>query len=751
MPAPRFSIVLPTRNRRDLVRQVLTNLLAQTYADFEIVVCDNASDDDTGAVVAGFEDERVRYFRTDTWIPKEHFFQWGLQFARGEYFCWFFDDDAMCRRGLEKIAKVLDTHPTDVVTYGRNCVYFLPDYPVAERADTLTIPNFTRTAEVHDSAEHLKLIYDAIEIYLPTPMVSNAFFRLDFMQALVGRYGQLFPHGHMGDYNIACFVLKHTPHFVFLNDPIAVFGHWASNTSAQLHDLATTMPEYQEWIDWISRELLSVMPWPQYLWPNCIAAALIDLAEKLDLPLRPNGTTYYRTLFRELNRLTRECGNAAELSRSLVDHVLAKGGLPALTAAADLRQLQPAHCYVEGWRTLETYVDDIFGWPDANQFEHLMPRSTLLAKGGTNFGDVAGACAFLEMVTGEDAFLQWRAESAGRNATQPVGQEPAASGPIAAFSGSTSVVRGAAGGKLRFNIVYGNHGSGENIQDLLMFLKLAAESAGHRADLGRAPVRGCCNVLIECFEDPPFVQQVMAMRDETTRFVVVGTEYITGTTFNDMCLEDGSHYGNAGLWRRRYANFLYVSQICDAGWVVASDQVGNYKAATMLERVLHLPFGFVEGHHPASHRPEGEKDIDFLFTGNLTEYRRDILSALAGRSNVQFLKAMTPEYVRRDHVGRARICLNLRQSRQWRYASPLRMHYHLVNSSPLISETCATPCDLDPYVEFGPSDKDAFVEHCLASLAQGRFAERAGERLQRYREEMNMKDIMPGLIEASLS
>ncbi|MEE2959171.1 MAG: glycosyltransferase [Myxococcota bacterium] len=59
---PFFTIVLPTRNRADLVlNSALPTILNQTFGDFEVVVCDNFSSDDTQERVEALGDPRVRY------------------------------------------------------------------------------------------------------------------------------------------------------------------------------------------------------------------------------------------------------------------------------------------------------------------------------------------------------------------------------------------------------------------------------------------------------------------------------------------------------------------------------------------------------------------------------------------------------------------------------------------------------------------------------------------------------------------
>lgn len=60
---PTIGIVLPTFQRGDLIGRAIRSVLAQTYDDFELVVVDDGSTDDTAAVVAGFADPRLRFLR----------------------------------------------------------------------------------------------------------------------------------------------------------------------------------------------------------------------------------------------------------------------------------------------------------------------------------------------------------------------------------------------------------------------------------------------------------------------------------------------------------------------------------------------------------------------------------------------------------------------------------------------------------------------------------------------------------------
>ena len=60
---PTVSVIIPTYNRADLIVRALRSVLDQTYKDFEVIIIDDASEDNTGDAVKSFHDERVIYIR----------------------------------------------------------------------------------------------------------------------------------------------------------------------------------------------------------------------------------------------------------------------------------------------------------------------------------------------------------------------------------------------------------------------------------------------------------------------------------------------------------------------------------------------------------------------------------------------------------------------------------------------------------------------------------------------------------------
>ena len=98
---PLVSIVLPTRNRAPFLRRAVKSVLAQTYAEFELIIVDDNSSDATPEVVKSFDDKRIRYLRQDVSKGPGAARNAGCAIAEGEYIAFLDDDDQFAPNKLD--------------------------------------------------------------------------------------------------------------------------------------------------------------------------------------------------------------------------------------------------------------------------------------------------------------------------------------------------------------------------------------------------------------------------------------------------------------------------------------------------------------------------------------------------------------------------------------------------------------------------------------------------------------------------
>ncbi|MFP4414687.1 glycosyltransferase family 2 protein, partial [Coleofasciculus sp.] len=106
------SVCIPTYNRANYLVESVNSVLSQTYKDFELIICDDGSTDDTPTVVSQWNDARIRYIRHAKNIGRSKNMRSGFDTAQGNYFIKFDDDDALTPEFLAKTVAVLEAEPT---------------------------------------------------------------------------------------------------------------------------------------------------------------------------------------------------------------------------------------------------------------------------------------------------------------------------------------------------------------------------------------------------------------------------------------------------------------------------------------------------------------------------------------------------------------------------------------------------------------------------------------------------------------
>lgn len=118
---PSVSIGLPVYNGAAFLRHALDLLLKQSHADFELILSDNASTDETPAICREYaaRDSRIVYVRQAANIGGLANFQFTLQKARGNYFMWAACDDWWDQDFVATLARLLDEHPESIIAFSR--------------------------------------------------------------------------------------------------------------------------------------------------------------------------------------------------------------------------------------------------------------------------------------------------------------------------------------------------------------------------------------------------------------------------------------------------------------------------------------------------------------------------------------------------------------------------------------------------------------------------------------------------------
>jgi glycosyltransferase involved in cell wall biosynthesis len=299
---PFFSIVLPTRNRVSLAEQVIRNVLAQNFEDFELLVVDNGSDDSACRMAQAISDTRIRVLRTGGLSMHDNW-QAGFDQACGQYVIMIEDKLFLVADALENCAKIHDATGTSLLTWtnaacdGPNCPSLAPiGIPTTETIKASLIIGFGLESK--------------IDYYQKcAPRALNMSVRRSFALEVQKRVGRLFV-AMAPDYSSGAFLLPFCEDFVHCHQTLTRPLRGGPSTGTAVGRRTAEADAFLNGLGMSRAELMQHVPVKIPFLSNLIVADLLRFWRRAGLddriwPLDPHG--YFMMLLSELI-LAREHG-----------------------------------------------------------------------------------------------------------------------------------------------------------------------------------------------------------------------------------------------------------------------------------------------------------------------------------------------------------------------------------------------------------------------------------------------------------
>lgn len=158
---PQVSIIIPTYNRANLIGHAIQSVLLQDFTDFELIVVDDGSTDDTAAIVGGFSDERLIFIVQENG-GRSAARNRALAQAKGQFIAFLDSDDMYVPTKLGRQVAFLRAHATFEMVYtSAECVDF----------DGKPLPGQRYVASAEGDIYRLVAFFRPLTITLPTVML----------------------------------------------------------------------------------------------------------------------------------------------------------------------------------------------------------------------------------------------------------------------------------------------------------------------------------------------------------------------------------------------------------------------------------------------------------------------------------------------------------------------------------------------------------------------------------------------------
>jgi glycosyltransferase involved in cell wall biosynthesis len=190
MANPRFSVVIPTRERASTLYYAIRSCLAQNFDDYEIIVCDNCGSPATRETIERLASPKIRYVRSEIPLAMSDNWELAVSRARGEFVTVIGDDDGLCRHALSEADSLIRTHRTRLIRWAY-AYYKWPDYAGQADANRLSFRVSGKCQRVKGSRLIEEIVAEPRR-YHELPMIYNSFVHRDLIDEMRKRTGRVF-------------------------------------------------------------------------------------------------------------------------------------------------------------------------------------------------------------------------------------------------------------------------------------------------------------------------------------------------------------------------------------------------------------------------------------------------------------------------------------------------------------------------------------------------------------------------------
>jgi hypothetical protein len=192
MSRPRFSVVIPTRERAETLRHSLRSCLDQNFDEYEIIVSDNFSSPKTYSVVAEAASPRVHYVRTPGPLAMSMNWEFGVSRARGEYVIVIGDDDGLMPYALRELDGLFRESGARAIRWDA-AYYTWPSFAIPGQGNFLRVPVGRGVREI-DALPTIRAVIEFREFYTNLPMLYNAAVHRDVLEEMRNKADRVFAH-----------------------------------------------------------------------------------------------------------------------------------------------------------------------------------------------------------------------------------------------------------------------------------------------------------------------------------------------------------------------------------------------------------------------------------------------------------------------------------------------------------------------------------------------------------------------------
>lgn len=226
----KFNVIIPTRERADVLVHCLRTVVAQDYKNLKIIVSDNFSQDHTKDVVDSFADDRIQYINTGSRLSMSHNWEFALSHVTDGWVMFLGDDDGLYPWALRTLDTLIRAHDVEAVSSTFGLFQWPGHFPDCTQG-RLIIP-LSNSASVKHSRKELDRVFSGKSIYQNLPwLYHGGAASLTLINRARDQNGRFFC-SQVPDLYSAVALSSITDKYLFVDAPIAIAGASKHSTGA---------------------------------------------------------------------------------------------------------------------------------------------------------------------------------------------------------------------------------------------------------------------------------------------------------------------------------------------------------------------------------------------------------------------------------------------------------------------------------------------------------------------------------------
>ena len=225
MKKPKYSILIPTYNKAEYLQYSIKSVLNSDYQDFELIVSNDFSDDNTEHVLSEIKDRRFKKINPPIKLSQAKNYEFLLSHASGEWITILGDDDGILPLFFETLDKYTNKFQQVELIHTKPSMYYWENVEDLYGQRVCHYENFYEKAKIRNSKLSLLLALSGLANRTELPMIyTSGVVKMDLIKKIKSKSSNLFFHSIIPDYYSMVCLMYETDKYLKINEPLFWVG-----------------------------------------------------------------------------------------------------------------------------------------------------------------------------------------------------------------------------------------------------------------------------------------------------------------------------------------------------------------------------------------------------------------------------------------------------------------------------------------------------------------------------------------------